>query len=334
LIVGGGKIGKKLIDELLITTTEYHVIGFLDDKDSIHRTHYHGVPYLGKVGELSDVIEQHNIDEVIISSPSAPDALYRDIIDLCIKKDVKYRFVPKMFNMMLQDTAVNLLDGVPLIGVKGNNLTGFNFLAKKAFDIIVSSFLLLLFAPLMIAVAVLIKIFSPGPIFYAQERIGYKKQAFKFYKFRSMQHKSGDSIHREYVKNWISMNEGGEIKEGNTIVHKMIKDPRIIPVIGAIIRKYSIDELPQLFNVLKGDMSLVGPRPCLRYEMEQYKTWHKARFDTLPGITGLWQISGRNQLTFDEMVQMDVSYLQNWSFEKDIYIILKTPFAILFNKGY
>ena len=146
LIIGGGKIGKKLIDELLMTTTEYHVIGFLDDKDSLHRTHYHGVPYLGKVGELSDVIEQHNIDEVIISSPSAPDTLYRDIIDRCIKKDVKYRFVPKMFNMMLQDTSINILDGVPLIGVKGNNLTGFNFIAKKIFDITVSFLLILLFS--------------------------------------------------------------------------------------------------------------------------------------------------------------------------------------------
>lgn len=334
LIVGAGEIGKKLIEELLTTTTEYHVIGFLDDKDSLHSTHYRGVPCLGKVDELKLVIEKHNIDEVIIASPSAPDALYRDIIDLCIKKDVKYRFVPKMFNMMLQDTSINILDGVPLIGVKGNNLTGFNFIIKRIFDIIVSSLLILLFAPLMIVVAVLIKIFSPGPIFYTQERIGYKKQAFKFYKFRSMQHKSDDSIHKEYIKNWISSSKDLEIEDGNITVHKMTKDPRIIPVIGAIIRKYSIDELPQLFNVLKGDMSLAGPRPCLRYEMAQYKTWHKARFDALPGITGLWQISGRNYLTFDEMVQMDVTYLQNWSFEKDMYIILKTPFAVLFDKGY
>jgi len=124
------------------------------------------------------------------------------------------------------------------------------------------------------------------------------------------------------------------LKDGGTTVHKLTHDPRIIPFIGSLIRKSSIDELPQLFNVLKGDMSLVGPRPCLRYEMEDYKVWHKARFDALPGITGLWQVSGRNRLTFDEMVRLDINYLQNWTFSKDLLILLKTPYIVLFDKAY
>lgn len=334
LIVGGGEVGKKLIEELLNHTTEYRVIGFLDDMESLQRTYYHGVPCLGKMSDLKGIVDRDKIDEMIIAFPSAPNSLYRDIIRLCIESDIKYRFVPNMFNMMVQDISVDTLDGVPMIGVKGNNLTGFNYVIKRTLDIIVSSLLIIIFAPLMIVVAVLIKIFSPGSALYTQERIGYNKQAFKFYKFRSMHHHSDDSIHKEYINKWIDSNEESEIKDGNTTVHKIANDPRIIPFIGKIIRKYSIDELTQLFNVLKGDMSLVGPRPCLRYEMEQYKTWHKARFDALPGITGLWQVSGRNRLSFDDMVRMDISYLQNWSLEKDLYIILKTPFVVLFDKGY
>jgi len=334
LIVGGGEVGKKLIEEFFNHTTEYHVIGFLDDMESLQRTYYHGVPCLGKVSDLKVIVDRNKIDEMIIAFPSASYSLYRDIIKLCTETDIKYRFVPKMFNVVVQDISVDTLDGIPLIGIKGNNLTGFNYVIKRTLDIIVSSLLIIIFAPLMIVVAVLIKIFSPGPILYTQERIGYNKQAFKFYKFRSMHHHSDDSIHKEYINKWIGSNKESEIKDGNTTVHKIANDPRIIPFIGKIIRKYSIDELTQLFNVLKGDMSLVGPRPCLRYEMEEYKTWHKARFDALPGITGLWQVSGRNRLSFDDMVRMDINYLQNWSLEKDLYIILKTPFVVLFGKAY
>ena len=334
LIVGGGEVGKKLIDEFLRQTTEYRVIGFLDDKESLQHSYYLGVPCMGKVADLKIVVGRNEIDEVIIAFPSAPKELYKDIMALCAEWDIKCRFVPKLFKIMLQDIAVDILGDVPLVGVKGNNLTGFNYMIKRAFDIVVSLTLLIISAPLMILAVLLIKIFSPGPVFYTQERFGYKKQPFKFYKFRSMQHNSDDSVHKEYVEKWIGDNKKSELKDGNATVHKLTDDPRIIPVIGTFIRKYSIDELPQLFNVLKGDMSLVGPRPCLRYEFDHYKAWHRARFDVLPGITGLWQVSGRNRLSFDEMVRLDISYLQNWSFEKDLFIILKTPFVILFDKAY
>ena len=334
LIVGGGEVGKKLIDEFLKHTTEYQVIGFLDDKEFLQHSNYQGVPCMGKVADLKVVIDRNEIDEVIIAFPSAPKELYKNIMYLCAERDIKCRFVPKLFKIMLQDIAVDILGDVPLVGVKGNNLTGFNYMIKRAFDIVVSLTLLIILAPLMILVAVLIKIFSPGPVFYTQERFGYKKQSFKFYKFRSMHHNSDDSVHKEYVEKWINNNQESELKDGDTTVHKLTDDSRIIPVLGTFIRKYSIDELPQLFNALIGDMSLVGPRPCLRYEMNNYKAWHKARFDVLPGITGLWQVSGRNRLSFEEMVRLDISYLQNWSFEKDLFIILKTPFIILFDKAY
>ncbi|MBL7196443.1 MAG: sugar transferase [Desulfobacterales bacterium] len=334
LVIGCGEVGKKIITELCLNTSEYRVVGFLDDDESLQHTYYYHVPCQGKISDLGKVLDRNPINEVIIAFPSASQELYQKIMHICSERDIKYRFVPKLFQVMLQDITIDVLDGVPLVGIKGNNLTGFNYLLKRGFDIFASLFSLIILSPILVFTALLIKIMSPGPVFFTQERFGYNKQPFQFYKFRSMHHNTDESIHEEYVKNWINNGKESAIKDGNIEVHKLTNDPRIIPHIGKFIRKYSIDELPQLFNVLNGDMSLVGPRPCLQYEMEQYKPWHKARFDALPGITGLWQVSGRNRITFDEMVRLDISYLQNWSFEKDIIILLKTPFVVLFDKAY
>jgi len=335
LLIGCGEVGKTLIREFLQSATEFRVVGFLDDSQALQHTFYIGVPCMGRVEDLEVVLERNDIDEVVIACPSAPKELYRGIMNICIERDVKFKFVPKLFKVMLQDISMDILGDVPLIGLKGNNLTGFNYILKRIFDTVVSILLLVIIAPLMLVTALLIKIVSPsGPVFFTQERIGYKKEPFKFIKFRSMHANSDNAIHQKYVKEWIANNENSALKDGGTTVHKLTHDPRIIPFIGSLIRKSSIDELPQLFNVLKGDMSLVGPRPCLRYEMEDYKVWHKARFDALPGITGLWQVSGRNRLTFDEMVRLDINYLQNWTFSKDLLILLKTPYIVLFDKAY
>ena len=334
LIVGCGEVGKTLIEEFLRNTTEYKVVGFLDDSQALQHTYYLQVPCMGKVENLKFILERNDIDEVLIAFPSAPKEKYKEVMNICTEREVKFEFVPKLFKVMLQDISVDILGGVPLVGIKGNNLTGLNYIVKRVFDIAVSILMLVAAAPLMLITALLIKMISPGPVFFTQERIGYKKEAFKFFKFRSMHHNSDHGIHQEYVKKWIADGESSALKDGATTVHKLTHDPRIIPFVGSVIRKSSIDELPQLFNVLKGDMSLVGPRPCLRYEMENYKSWHKARFDALPGITGLWQVSGRNRLTFDEMVRLDISYLQNWTFSKDLWIILKTPYIVLFDKAY
>ena len=228
-----------------------------------------------------------------------------------------------------------MLAGVPLLGSKSNNITGFNYFVKRFSDVVIASLLLIIFSPLMLAVAVLIKVFSRGPVLFVQERVGYRGRLFHFYKFRSMHVDNDPSIHQEYVKKWINGSEEAVLEDEDGVkVHKLTRDPRIIPYIGPFIRKFSIDELPQLFNVIKGDMSLVGPRPCLPYEVDMYKRWHKMRFDVLPGITGLWQVSGRNRLSFDEMVSLDIRYLQNWSLSLDLVIMLKTPFVILFDKAY
>ncbi len=192
---------------------------------------------------------------------------------------------------------------------------------KRTMDILISFLMILLLSPLLIFVGLYIKIISPGPIFFHQERIGYKGIPFQFHKFRSMKHGNDQDFHGKHSQNFI--------KDGNVPMDKLDgHDPRIIPG-GKILRATCIDELPQLWNILKGDMSLVGPRPCIPYEAQEYLRWHTHRFDTMPGLTGLWQVSGKNKLTFKQMIRLDIAYCKKITFLNDVWIILKTPWAIL-----
>ncbi len=273
-------------------------------------------------------------DLVILADPDMREDLQEAVIRECASRNLHWKTIPRVAAPPDQDLTLSVVGGVPLLGSKGNNITGLNYALKRIVDLLVSCSLLLVFMPLMAAVALAIRLISPGPILFEQERVGYRGRRFRFFKFRSMHVTNDEGIHRDYVKKWINGSGDSEQVDGGTKVHKITEDPRIIPFVGNFIRKLSIDELPQLFNVLRGDMSLVGPRPCLPYEMELYNRWHKMRFDALPGITGLWQVSGRNRLTFDQMVALDIRYLQNWSLGLDLTIMAKTPFIILFDKAY
>jgi exopolysaccharide biosynthesis polyprenyl glycosylphosphotransferase len=211
---------------------------------------------------------------------------------------------------------------------------GFQIALKRVMDILGSLVGLILFSPIMLATAIAIKMTSPGPIIFKQTRFGKKGGRFQFYKFRSMVWNTDDQIHREYVTNLIKgdlekINQG----EKGTPLFKMVSDPRITRV-GKIIRKTSIDELPQFFNVLKGEMSLVGPRPPLSYEVQKYEPWHLRRIlEVKPGVTGFWQVSGRSTTSFDEMVRLDLRYVQNWSTWVDLKIIVKTVKTVFGLKG-
>jgi lipopolysaccharide/colanic/teichoic acid biosynthesis glycosyltransferase len=205
---------------------------------------------------------------------------------------------------------------------------------KRGMDIIGSLFGISLSLPLMLGAALSIKITSPGPIIFKQYRFGRKGIRFLFYKFRSMQWNVDDQIHREYVTNLIKGNLD-KINQGDAgrPLYKMKSDPRVTSI-GKIIRKTNIDELPQFFNVLKGEMSLVGPRPPLPYEVEKYEPWHLRRvLEVKPGITGLWQVDGRSTTSFDDMVRLDLRYVQNWSIWFDLKILIKTLKAIIRPKG-
>ena len=207
------------------------------------------------------------------------------------------------------------------------------FLFKRVLDLMLAFLILIVFSPLLLSIMLAIKIGSPGPMFYKQTRLGKKGKSFGFYKFRSMYVNTDDAEHQSYVKNLIKAGNPYQVDENGKPLFKIPHDGRITRV-GKLIRKYSVDEFPQLFSVLRGEMSLVGPRPPLPHEYENYRDWHRKRLDGTPGITGLWQVNGKNRISFEKMVRLDIHYLKNWSLWLDIKIILRTIPVMLKGEGY
>jgi exopolysaccharide biosynthesis polyprenyl glycosylphosphotransferase len=210
----------------------------------------------------------------------------------------------------------------------------FELLVKRGIDIVGSMIGLVIFMPVMLMTALVLKVTSPGPVIFSQIRLGKQGVPFTFYKFRSMHINMDDQIHRNYIDDFINGNHE-KINQGNTDqpLYKNKSDPRITKV-GRFIRKTSIDELPQFFNVLKGEMSLVGPRPPLPYEAEKYQAWHLSRIlEMKPGITGLWQVEGRSKTEWDDSVRLDIRYIQNWSFIYDLTILFRTVKTVLRDSG-
>ena len=212
--------------------------------------------------------------------------------------------------------------------------------ARRCLDLVAASALILLFLPVMIAIAVAVRLDSRGPAMFRQRRVGYRERQFTVYKFRSMRLDADEERHRQYISALIGTDDAAKAQaeadaenggEGETL-YKLAVDDRITPV-GRRIRSWSVDELPQLFNVVLGDMSLVGPRPAIPYEVESYPAWYSKRFAVKPGLTGLWQVSGRNQRTYEEMVSLDIDYAESRSFLGDLAILAKTPRAVLGRKG-
>jgi lipopolysaccharide/colanic/teichoic acid biosynthesis glycosyltransferase len=205
---------------------------------------------------------------------------------------------------------------------------------KRAIDVLGSGLLLLILSPILATVALLIKLSSPGPVIFEQERVGQFGRRFKCLKFRSMYANNDPKIHREYVQSFIAGKPDGRANnEASAPVYKLTNDPRVTPI-GRFIRKTSLDEFPQFWNVLRGEMSLVGPRPPVPYEFDVYDCWHRRRvLEVKPGVTGLWQVSGRSRTSFDDMVRLDVRYSQTWSLWLDLRILLATPRAVFMGDG-
>jgi lipopolysaccharide/colanic/teichoic acid biosynthesis glycosyltransferase len=226
--------------------------------------------------------------------------------------------------------------------VRGRSLY---YLAKRALDLFIALLALVLLSPLMAVVAILIKLDSPGPVLFRQNRISIKRKTYKntsywqqytfqCYKFRTMVHNADPSLHKSYVQALINNDSESmtALQGEDTKVKKLTRDPRITRI-GRFLRKSSIDEIPQFINVLMGDMSVVGPRPAIPYEVEMYQTWHYRRLETKPGITGLWQITARSSCNFDEIIKLDIEYIDHQSLWLDLKIIFKTPMAVLFCRG-
>ncbi len=280
--------------------------------------------FLFNYKDNSDILRfaiEKNIDEIYAVSSSFDRNELLKLADKSEEKNISFKIVPDILELRLGETLIDYSLGVPVFCVKPVSLTGFNFYFKKTFDILVSITLLsFLFVPLAI-IAILIKLDTPGPVLYSHKRMGFRGKIFDFYKFRTMV-KDADKI-LEKIKH-LSEREGP--------VFKMKDDPRITRV-GRFLRRYSIDELPQLLNVLRGEMSLVGPRPQVLWEAKAYDEFAKRRLRVLPGITGLWQVSGRAELSYEEMIELDVYYIEHWSLGLDLKILFKTIFAVLSKKG-
>jgi exopolysaccharide biosynthesis polyprenyl glycosylphosphotransferase len=246
---------------------------------------------------------------------------------------VRVNVIPDLFALTFPNATLDGFGGIPLIDLGERGIHGLPRLAKRAFDVLAVSIGLLCLAPVLTLIAILIKLDSPGPVLYRQVRIGENGRRFTMFKFRSMRTNSETGLHREHVTRLIQQNlTPEELNGGNGGSLKMENDPRITRF-GRFIRKTSLDELPQLFNVLRGEMSLVGPRPPLPYEVEVYKDWHLRRLEAPPGITGLWQVKAHNRVSFDEMVRLDLEYIEKQSLWLDVKILLQTPFALLTDNG-
>ncbi|WP_052459707.1 sugar transferase [Tessaracoccus massiliensis] len=285
--------------------------------------HVDGVPIVGTSSELLEAVNDNNIGAVIFTSGSVRRGNEFNAFARTLERHrTQMIVVPAMTDIAAQRISVTPVAGIPLMHVGKPQAERSLKLTKRLFDIVGSSLILLLISPLLLITALLVKLEDGGKVIFKQSRVGRGGQPFQLYKFRSMV-PNAEQIRAEQLE---------EHNEADGRLFKMKKDPRVTRI-GRFIRRYSIDELPQLFNVLKGEMSLIGPRPALANEVEQYKKHVRRRLDVRPGITGLWQVSGRSDLSWDDAVRLDLYYVDNWSLVQDIVILMKTVRAVLSSRG-
>ncbi len=322
LLVGAGDVGRMVMRTVTARPDlGYHLIGFVDDNPAKGQTDIGPYKALGPVDNLSQVLTGQAVDSVIICLPWQSHRMIQRLLRTCEQHKVRAQVVPDLFQLTKNQVVVEELNGIPLISTRDVSLQGWNLLVKRASDLVWGGLLGVVSLPLCVLIALAIKLDSPGPVFYVQTRIGKNGVPFRCYKFRSMV-QGADEMRPEIA----------EQNEATGPLFKLRNDPRRTRV-GRIIRRFSLDELPQLINVMRGEMSVVGPRPNLPSEVEQYQEWHKKRLTVSPGITGLWQVSGRSDLTFDEMVLLDIYYVENWSLALDMSILLRSVPAVLRARG-
>lgn len=317
LIVGSMKRGQfvsDLLDKQL--SWGHEVIGRLSVEKSS------STPAIGTIEDLHDVLRAKTVDEVVFAIEQSQPVDLAPHIELCKKVGVSVRILPSLWEVGDQSLSVERCQGVPFIIMKAASFSATGLLYKRILDLVGGTVGTLLFFLLYPLIGLAIKLDSPGPVVFAQERVGKNGRVFKLYKFRSM-YQDAEERKAELLKN----------NEMDGAIFKMKNDPRITKI-GRWLRRTSIDEIPQFLNVLTGEMSLVGTRPPTLNEVAEYKDWHLRRISIKPGMTGLWQISGRNQITdFNKIVELDCTYFDNWRFLKDLQIIVKTIEVVLRRKG-
>jgi exopolysaccharide biosynthesis polyprenyl glycosylphosphotransferase len=319
ILVGSGGQIEAVAHALLASGghSPVQVIGFI----SLTPRPDNGLRSLGLLADIGDIVAEHKADEVIIADPAFPQQQAVDLVDTCHQQGVVVRIAPSTMEILIHRAEFVPGQSVPLFELKPPVFDGIDFALKRTFDVVVSTLLLLVLSPLLAAMAIAVRCTSRGPICYRSWRPGIGGVPFPCLKFRTMYH---DADRRQA--------ELEERNEATGALFKMRDDPRITRV-GRMLRRFSLDELPQLINVLRGQMSLVGPRPLPQRDFDRLEDWHKKRYLVLPGITGLWQVSGRSDLDFDDLVRLDFLYLERWSVFLDLTILVKTVPAVLTRRG-
>ena len=322
VIVGSGLVADRLADRLQ-RHSEFGLdaIGIVDD-DVYTLGGTQRLPKLGSLEQLDEVLDDAEVDRVIIAFSRAGHQELLNCIRACRDRRIAVDVVPRLFELLDGARSLNQIGGLPLISIGAPPLTRTGRVAKRILDIVGSTVAIVALSPVLIAVAIAIKATSRGPVVFSQVRAGRGGHTFRLFKFRSM-YRDADDRKRLF-------DEQNDANDG--VMFKIKQDPRITPV-GRFLRKTSLDELPQLINIFAGEMSLVGPRPLPVEDARYYEEWQWGRLAVLPGLTGLWQVSGRSDLPFQEMVSFDYQYVSGWSLARDIEILLATVPAVLSGRG-
>ena len=324
VIVGANEEGRWLAEQLLHwETSGLHLIGFVDKKAPAAFPLFHHLVCLGSVEKLGEIIEQYRIGEVILASSafSTRDYLLEIFRRYGVTDEVKIRMSSGLYEILTTSLTVNEFAYVPLVYVNKVRLTGIDTIVKFGLDYVLATVSLILLSPFLAFISILVKISSPGPVIHKRLVMGLNGKQFHALKFRTMV-ANGDEI----------LKKSPELMEELAKNHKLKNDPRITRI-GAFLRKYSLDELPQLINVLKRDMSLVGPRMISPPEVSMYKQFDMNLLTVLPGITGLWQVSGRSDISYEERVRLDMYYVRNWSIWLDLQLLFQTIPAVINGHG-
>jgi exopolysaccharide biosynthesis polyprenyl glycosylphosphotransferase len=313
--------GKHIEDVAHALTDEVHapveMVGFI----SLTPRPDNGLRSLGQIDDLPEVLVAHRVQEVIIADPDFPEERAVELVDQCHQRGVIVRIAPSTMEILVHRAEFVPGATVPLFELRPPVFDGFDYVLKRTFDVFMSLLLVVVLSPLLLAIAVAVFVSSRGPVLYRSIRPGIGGEPFACFKFRTMR-SDADQLQADLEAE----------NEASGPLFKIRDDPRLTSA-GRFLRRYSLDELPQLFNVILGQMSLVGPRPLPQRDFDQLEDWHKKRYLVLPGVTGLWQVSGRAELDFDDLVRLDFLYLERWSIGLDLSILIKTVPAVLLRRG-
>lgn len=327
LVVGGTGLGHQVMANLAhSTTTGYHLVGYVADPPGPDAPpsrvrHAPVAPCLGPLDALAPTVAQHAIDHVVVALPFWQHRDLPRVVQTCTQLGIDFQVVPDFYELSFDRVTMEEVAGTPLMELRANQITGSNYVLKRLLDVLLVVVAFPVWATVALIIALVVRCSSPGPVIHRQTRIGRHGQPFEFLKFRTM------VLNAEALRDTLVQPD-----ERTGVLWQIKDDPRVTRV-GRILRKWSLDEIPNVWNVLRGEISLVGPRPAIPEEVYQYEPWQKRRLDVMPGITGLAQVTGRSAISFEEIVRLDIYYAEHWSVWLDVRILLATIPLVLTGRG-